>query len=133
MANQADDDKPTLSRRELLKRVGIVGAAAAAPPRVLLATPVPAVPIEAASPAQAGVVAREALENFTAAEAATIEAVVARLIPTDENGPGAADARAARYIDRALGGALASSREAYRSGLSAVDVYARSSKGAPFA
>jgi gluconate 2-dehydrogenase gamma chain len=134
MANQADDDKPTLSRRELLKRVGIVGAAAAAaPPRVLLATPVTAVPIEAASPAQAGVVAREALENFTAAEAATIEAVVARLIPTDENGPGAADARAARYIDRALGGALASSREAYRSGLSAVDAYARSSKGAPFA
>jgi gluconate 2-dehydrogenase gamma chain len=134
MANQADNDKPKLSRRELLKRVGIVGAAAAAPPRALLATPATPLPVEAAFPAQAGaVVTREALENFTAAEAATIEAVVARLIPTDENGPGAAEARAARYIDRALGGALASSREAYRSGLSAVDSYARDSKGAPFA
>jgi gluconate 2-dehydrogenase gamma chain len=134
MASRADNEKLTLSRRELFKRVGIVGAAAAAaPPRALLATPGTAVPVEAASPAQAPVLSREALENFTAAEAATIEAVVARLIPTDANGPGAAEARAARYIDRALGGALASSREAYRSGLSAVDSYARTSKGAPFA
>ena len=58
---------------------------------------------------------------------------MARLIPTDANGPGATEARAARYIDRALGGALASSREAYRSGLSAIDSYARQSKGARFA
>jgi len=73
------------------------------------------------------------LETFTAAEAATIEAMVARLIPRDENGPGARDARAAHYIDRALSGALASSLEAYRNGLGAVDSYARASKGAPFA
>src|SRR6185503_13235633 len=39
---------------------------------------------------------------------------------------------AARYIDRALGGALASFRDLYRNGLSAVDAYARSSKGAAF-
>ena len=45
-----------------------------------------------------------------------MEAIVARLIPTDANGPGAREARAAHYIDRALGGALAASREAYRSG-----------------
>ena len=126
--------KTTLSRRELLKRVGIVGAAAAsAQPRLLLATPATAPPLEALPVAQAGVLPGDALENFTAAEAATIEAMVARLIPSDENGPGAAEARAARYIDRALGGALASSREAYRSGLSAVDSYARLSKGASFA
>jgi gluconate 2-dehydrogenase gamma chain len=131
MADMADKEKTTLSRRELLIRVGIVGAAAAsAPPGALLATPATAPPLEAA---QAGALTGEALENFTAAEAATVEAIVARLIPSDENGPGAAEARAARYIDRALGGALASSREAYRSGLSAVDSYARLSKGAPFA
>ena len=48
-------------------------------------------------------------------------------------GPGATEARAAHYIDRALGGALASSRDAYRNGLAALDEYARTSKGAPFA
>src|SRR5205809_5489859 len=58
---------------------------------------------------------------------------LSRLIPTDENGPGAAEARAAHYIDRALTGPLASSRAAYSAGLAAVDAYARASKGAPFA
>jgi gluconate 2-dehydrogenase gamma chain len=75
---------------------------------------------------------REPLENLTAAEMDVLDAIVARLIPTDANGPGAAEARAARYIDRALGGALVSSRQAYATGLSALDRYARSSRGAPF-
>jgi gluconate 2-dehydrogenase gamma chain len=77
--------------------------------------------------------AREPLETLTPAEAVTLEAITARLIPTDATGPGAAEARAAHYIDRALGGALAGFRDAYRTGLSGVDSYARSSKGAPFA
>jgi len=75
----------------------------------------------------------EALETLTAAEADTLEAIVARLVPTDENGPGAAEARAAHYIDRALAGPLRSSREAYAAGLAALDVYAQSKNGAPFA
>ena len=108
-----------LSRRELLKRTAVLGAAATVPLRVAL-------------------VARQAapLEGFvtlTASEADTLEAIVARLIPTDEDGPGATEARAASYIDRALGGALASSRETYAEGLAATDAYARASKGAPFA
>ncbi len=75
---------------------------------------------------------REALETLTAAEADILEAFCARLIPSDANGPGAKEARAAHYIDRALGGALASAREAYRSGLMALDAHARASKGATF-
>ena len=75
---------------------------------------------------------REPLENLTATEADLLEAIVARLIPTDANGPGATEARAAHYIDRALGGALASSRQAYTAGLAALDRYARSSRGKPF-
>src|SRR4051794_32419619 len=75
---------------------------------------------------------REPLENLTATEADLLEAIVARLIPTDANGPGAAEARAAHYIDRALGGALASSRPAYTSGLDALARYARSSRGKAF-
>jgi gluconate 2-dehydrogenase gamma chain len=75
---------------------------------------------------------REPLENLTAAEMALLEAIVARLIPTDANGPGASEARAAHYIDRALGGALAAARQTYSAGLAALDRYARSSRGAPF-
>jgi gluconate 2-dehydrogenase gamma chain len=75
---------------------------------------------------------REALETLTVAEADILEAFCARLIPSDANGPGAKEARAAHYIDRALGGALASARETYRSGLMALDAHARASKGAPF-
>ena len=76
--------------------------------------------------------AREPLENLTATEADLLEAIVARLIPSDANGPGATEARAAHYIDRALGGALASSRQAYTAGLAALDRYARSSRGKAF-
>ncbi len=108
------------SRRELLKRVGIMGAAAAVPVGVL-------------TPAAAAAPEREAFETLTAAESDTLEAIVARLIPTDENGPGAAEARAAHYIDRALAGALASARAAYATGLAAVDTYAQAAKGTPFA
>jgi gluconate 2-dehydrogenase gamma chain len=75
---------------------------------------------------------RQHFETLSAAEADTLEAIVARLIPTDANGPGAAEAGAAHYIDRALGGALASSRPAYSAGLAAIETYARASKGAPF-
>jgi gluconate 2-dehydrogenase gamma chain len=75
---------------------------------------------------------REALETLTAAESDILEAIVARLIPTDDNGPGAVEARAAHYIDRALAGPLSPSRRAYAAGLAAVDAYAQSTKGAPF-
>jgi gluconate 2-dehydrogenase gamma chain len=74
----------------------------------------------------------EALESLTALEADTLQAIVARLIPSDENGPGAAEAEAAHYIDRALSGPLRNSREAYAAGLAALDAYALASKGAIF-
>jgi gluconate 2-dehydrogenase gamma chain len=59
--------------------------------------------------------------------------MIARIIPADENGPGALEARADRFIDRALAGALKNQRAAYTNGLAAVESYAQSSKGAPFA
>jgi hypothetical protein len=48
-----------------------------------------------------------------------LEVMVARLIPTGENGPGAAEAPAAHDIDRALVGPLRSQRGAYAAGLAA--------------
>jgi gluconate 2-dehydrogenase gamma chain len=77
--------------------------------------------------------AREPLESLSDVEMATLEAIAARLIPTDASGPGAAEARAALYIDRALAGALIDFRDTYRSGMAAIDAYARMSKGAAFA
>jgi gluconate 2-dehydrogenase gamma chain len=103
-----------VSRRDVLKRVGIAGAAAA-------------VPVDAIAQAT-----REPFETLTAAEGATLEAIVARLIPSDANGPGAAEARAARYIDRALGGVLAPSLLTYRGGLAGIETYARAAKGMAF-
>src|SRR5262245_47465659 len=118
-----------ISRRDLLRGVGIAGAAAAAGPVSLLSTPdLAAEPVQAAQPAAR----REAFENLTAAEADLLEAMVDRLIPSDALGPGAREARAAHYIDRALGGALSSSRQAYATGLAALDRYARASRGKGF-
>lgn len=124
MANQKG-----VSRRDLLKRAGIAGAALTMPisPATARQNPSPQSAASAAAP-----VTREPLENLSAAEADMLEAICARLIPTDASGPGAREARAAHYIDRALGGALKESREAYRAGLAAFDAYCRSSRRAPF-
>ncbi len=61
-----------------------------------------------------------------AARLAVLEAVVSRLIPADENGPGAAEAQVARYITRALDGDYRQHRRAYEEGLEALDGHARS-------
>lgn len=120
-----------ISRRELLRGAGIAGAAVAAGPAQVFALPEPA----AAAPAvqrTTGAPTREAYEHLTAEEADLLEAIADHLIPADEHGPGAVEARAVHYIDRSLGGALASSRDAYTTGLAAFDRYCRSSRGAPF-
>ena len=121
-----------ISRRDLLMRAAAIGAVGRplqgrradgdrADPRDDLGGP------ESIAPQT-----REPLEHLTAEEADLLDAVVARLIPADANGPGAREAHAAHYIDRALGGALAASRPAYASGLAALDRYSRSSRGKPF-
>src|SRR5438128_10223519 len=83
--------------------------------------------------AQAKTAAGEAFISLTPAESQTLRAIIARLIPADENGPGALEARADRFIDRALGGALKNLRSAYSAGLAAANASAQASKGAPFA
>jgi gluconate 2-dehydrogenase gamma chain len=123
------DARNALSRRSLFKQLGLASAATAVSGTSL--APSVAAPAAPAAPAPMPA-AGEALETLTAAEADALEAIVSRLIPTDENGPGATEARAAHYIDRALAGPLVSSRAAYALGLAAVDEYAQASRGAPF-
>jgi len=105
-----------VSRRELLRRSAALGALAAVPANVLA---------QAASAAP--------YVTLTMVEATTLEALVARLIPSDANGPGALEAGACRYIDGALASALADQRPAYTAGLAALELYARVMAGASFA
>jgi len=107
-----------LSRREMLKRTAAAGAASAVPP--------------AAWPPLAS--GQDVATPLTLAPGSfrTLEAVVARLIPRDANGPGALEAGAAHYIDRALGNALADARERYEQGLAALDDFARTRSGRAF-
>ncbi len=119
MPNATDDqqDAPRgLSRRNLFKRAGVVGVVAATSGTTLALTSTVTARAQTPAPAAPPL---EALETLTAAESDILEAIVARLIPTDENGPGAAEARAAHYIDRALAGPLSASRRAYAAGLAA--------------
>jgi gluconate 2-dehydrogenase gamma chain len=94
---------------------------------------------------------------FTAQEACAIEAIVDRLIPRDELGPGGKEAGCAVFIDRQLAGTYGSSErlynqgpflpglptqgyqgaanpaQRYRAGLAAIDKYAREAGGKIFA
>jgi gluconate 2-dehydrogenase gamma chain len=110
----------SISRRDMLKQLGMgLGVAVIAP-----------LPTTVRARAQAA--AAESYVTLTATEAETLRAIVARLIPADNNGPGALEARADRYIDRGLAGALKPSRDAYTAGLAAVNAQAQSSKGSAF-
>jgi gluconate 2-dehydrogenase gamma chain len=107
-----------VSRREMLKRAVAVSAASTVPMAAL---------------AQDGRRFSHTFVNLSAAAGHALEAIVARLIPSDANGPGALEAGAARYIDLALGDALADFRATYDAGLAAVDAHARRSHGRPLA
>jgi gluconate 2-dehydrogenase gamma chain len=125
MSDEPAAPPDALSRRTLLGRVGAAGAFIAIGDGL---APAQGTAAQASRPPT-----REPLETLTQAEADALEAMVARLIPSDTTSPGAAEARAAHYIDRALGGALAGFRDAYRAGLAGIDAYSRASKGARFA
>ena len=112
---------PQVSRRALLKRAGVAAGAAAVTGGVSFA----------AAPAQA-VRELDQLEALTASQAATVTAMVSRLIPTDAAGPGAADAKVTRFIDRALASAYKINIPDYNVGLDAVDAYATTKFGGPF-
>ena len=91
-----------------------------------------AVAVPSAPFIQAESAAQTTFETLAPVEVETLQAIVARLIPTDAHGPGAIEAQATHYIDQALSNALASSRQLYADGLASLDAYARSSRGRVF-
>jgi len=70
--------------------------------------------------------------NLTAVETEILSSMVDRLLPSDELGPGALEAGALRFIDRALSEADSDAVDSYRAGLAALDQYSRYTRGAPF-
>jgi len=112
-----------LTRRQMLQRLGLmIGLAGGL-----------RLPARSSARAQGLGAVGNALVSLTPAEAETLRAIIARIIPADENGPGALEARADRFIDRALAGALKNQRSTYVAGLAALDAYAQSAKGSTFA
>src|SRR5882757_1144749 len=128
MANSSDDPKTAdgISRREMLVRAGFVVGAAI----------LPIAPSELTGQTTAASTPEGVLKTFTRLEYDTLDAICSRIIPTDETGPGAKEARAVRYIDWGLSGSItnaATLRPQYSAALAAVEAYAMSTKNASFA
>lgn len=70
---------------------------------------------------------------LTPAQLKTLEALIDRIVPKDDLGPGAVECGAATYIDRSLAGALASEKNAFAEGLAATDALAHMTHNAAFA
>jgi gluconate 2-dehydrogenase gamma chain len=61
-----------------------------------------------------------------------VDAFADRLIPKDENGPGASECGAAYYIDRVLADTNAAEKPSFVAGLEATNAFALKSQGKPF-
>jgi gluconate 2-dehydrogenase gamma chain len=70
---------------------------------------------------------------FSVAEGQAMRAFAARIIPSETDSPGAEEAGAAWFADRALAGPFAALADSVRAGLADVDERSRASYGAEFA
>jgi gluconate 2-dehydrogenase gamma chain len=69
---------------------------------------------------------------FTADQMRLIDAVVNRLIPSDELGPGAREAGVPSYLERSFAGHLSGERSAFSEGLANIDATARARHNTAF-
>jgi gluconate 2-dehydrogenase gamma chain len=69
---------------------------------------------------------------FNRRQAAVIEAMAARIVPSEVGSPGAREAQAIVYIDRALAGYFASLQGIYREGIDRVEAMSAASFGNSF-
>lgn len=103
------------SKRDLLKGAGAISA-------LLVSSPARQISAQEIN-SKNTIPTREALEVLTTEESMVLEALCDRLIPSDENGPGALEARAAHYIDRTLASHNKADRNHYLLSLSAINRY----------
>ena len=114
-----------ITRRDMIGGVTLAGVA------LSTGALIPISEIKAAP--QAAAAEAKTSSAFLPEQRRILEAFVDRIIPRDENGPGALDAGAADYIDRAFVEFLGAEKESFAQGIAAVDAYARMSQGGPFA
>ena len=117
------------SRRNLLKGAGLIGAAAVS---TVATSHVIAADSARLNDNSKRIAPREALEALTAEEAQTLAAICDCLIPSDEHGPGAREARAVHYIDKSLASHNSGARHNYSVGLNAINEFARKTRGKNF-
>jgi gluconate 2-dehydrogenase gamma chain len=120
--------RDSLTRREMIANSALTGGALAG----LATVGASLIPVSAIQAAQATTAAKAA-PAFAPEQRRILEAFIDRIIPRDENGPGALDAGAADYIDRAFVEFLGSEKDSFTAGIAAVDAFARSSEGASLA
>ncbi len=112
------------SRRDLLKGAGLLGAVVAGGTHGVLA--------QDASTEAETIPVREALEVLTREETLILESICDTLIPGDELGPGAQEARAAHYIDKSLASHNKEDRDDYLHSLQAINDHAQRLHGSDF-
>jgi gluconate 2-dehydrogenase gamma chain len=108
-----------LSRRALFKATGAIGAAALPAGAAIgsaNAQQAPAAMAATMPHSRAAAAPATTYVFFNSEEAAFIEAAVARLIPADDQSPGALEAGASNYMDKQLAGAWGAGERLYRSG-----------------
>ena len=69
---------------------------------------------------------------FNAAEARTLDAMTARIMPSEPDGRGAREAGVVTYLDHAVAGYFRDLQSIYRVGLQRLDAYAQAKAGAIF-
>ena len=104
-----EDEKANVSRRTVIASAALV----------------PVTAIKSAAQAIAPAV-------FAPEQRRTLEAFLGRLIPEDDNGPGAVGCGAVNYFEQQLAGDLANEKAAIVGGLAALEVYSRKAYGAAF-
>ncbi len=96
--------------------IAAISAATVIPAALRPAAAAPERTAPAPTPAAAAAAGCSGYRFFDAAEARFIEAACERLIPADDTGPGALDARVPHYLDEQLRGAWGAGERPYRSG-----------------
>jgi len=91
------------------------------------------IPISAIQAAPQRPPSQTASSVFSPEQRHILEAFIDRLVPKDDIGPGAVECGVGEYIDRSLADYLAAEKTQFLDGLAALDSYARSSQGSPFA
>ena len=124
------EEKNDLTRREALKGLGL-GVIASLP--VLGSTASAQHHMQHKAPAKPAVAPASTLKFFTEAENRTVIELTERIIPTDDNSPGAKEAKVSEYIDSVLSIANEKTKQDWRDGIAAINKMSREKFSKDFA